>query len=261
VEVGHVRLKHLPATRKWNAVVALLAEGADVETVAQASDLAAARALQRAKDDPAVGYSLWLLTQIPLAARSPDYLAAVRALRLSIGSEPTLLEIVAGLSNAVDEAVLGLAGRTDLGEMARKAASEALSAVAGADLPSLLEPDAADVRAAIGRLASPTRFATLAREFFARLTRHHLDYYLSRTLALHVGADRPIGSTADHSAFDAALDLHTREASRIVETFAGGWFSKTTYQGGITPAKASNFVFVALGKISAELQRRNGNVA
>jgi hypothetical protein len=165
------------------------------------------------------------------------------------------------LSNAVDDAIVGAAGRTDLGEMARKAASEALSAIAGAELPSLLEPDAGDVRAAIGSLASPTRFASLAREFFARLTRHHLDYYLSRALALNVGPERRISSTNDHSAFDAALDLHTREASRIVEAFAGGWFSKTTYQGGITPAKASSFVFVALGKISAELQRRNGDVA
>ena len=71
--------------------------------------------------------------------------------------------------------------------MARKAATEALVAVAGAELPSLFGPTAGDVHLALGRLAAPDRFAWLARDLFARLTRHHLDYYLSRTLALHVG--------------------------------------------------------------------------
>ena len=71
--------------------------------------------------------------------------------------------------------------------MARKAATEALVAVAGAELPRLFGPTTDDVRLALGRLAAPDRFARLARDFFARLTRHHLDYYLSRTLAHHVG--------------------------------------------------------------------------
>jgi hypothetical protein len=65
-----------------------------------------------------------------------------------------------------------------------------------------------------------------------------------------------MGTAADHSAFNAALELHCREASRIVESFAGGWFSKANYQGEITLAKARDFSFVALGKISAELRRR-----
>ena len=108
----------------------------------------------------------------------------------------------------------------------------------------------------MGKLAAPDRFARLARDFFARLTQRHLDYYLSRTLSNHVGPGRQLATTADHSAFDAALEQHCREASRIVEAFAGGWFSKANYQGGITPAKARDFAFVALGKIAGELRRR-----
>jgi hypothetical protein len=40
-----------------------------------------------------------------------------------------------------------------------------------------------------------------------------------------------------------------------VEEFSGGWFSKTNFEGGITPKKAADFVFVALKKLRAELAR------
>ncbi len=254
--MGHVRLKRLPASRKWRQVVALLASGAAVEHVAAAGAEAAESALEAARRDPVLAHAIWLLTQIPLAARAPDFGEAAWKLGLDISSEPALIDVVAAFSDAVDHATASARGRTDLGEMARLAAAESLAAAAAHDLPSLFGESPEDVRLAFGRLAAPDRFARLARDFFARLTQRHLDYYLSRTLADHVGPGRRLATAADHSGFDAALDLHCREAARIVEDFAGGWFSKTNYQGGITPQKARDFAFVALGKISAELRKR-----
>ena len=254
--MGHVRLRRLPASRKWREVVALLADGAPVQDIAAASADAAEKALKHARSDPALSYSLWLLTQIPLAARAPDFEAAARKLGLDLGSEPTLMDIVGAYGDAVDRATSGRMGRTDLGAMAQDAAAESLATVAGSDLPSLFGATPLDVRVALGKLAAPDRFALLARDFFAKLTQRHLDYYLSRTLADHVGPGQRFATTADHSAFNAALENHCQEASRIIEAFAGGWFSKTNYQGGITSTKARDFAFVALGKIAAELRRR-----
>jgi hypothetical protein len=119
-------------------------------------------------------------------------------------------------------------------------------------------PTPEDTRLAISKLAAPDRFAQLARDFFARLTYRHLDYYLSRELSNFVGPAHRIKSADAHAAFNAALEQHCREVSRIVESFAGGWFSKTTFNGGITPEKAGHFIFVALRKIGEELRRRRG---
>jgi hypothetical protein len=235
--MGHVRLKRIPASRKWTQVVELLANGAPLAEVAGASAEAADSALEWARHDPVLAHSLWLLTQLPLAARAPDFGAATHALGVSIGSSPTLLELVAGLSDAIDRATAGARNRTDLGEMARKAAAESLAAIVGADLPALFGPTPQDLRLALGKLAAPDRFAKLARDFFARLTRHHLDYYLSRSLSEHVGPEKPIRTVADHAAFNAALEQHCREAARIVEAFAGGWFSRTIFTGGMCRAK------------------------
>ncbi|MEX0953638.1 MAG: hypothetical protein WDZ83_00320 [Rhizobiaceae bacterium] len=71
-----------------------------------------------------------------------------------------------------------------------------------------------------------------------------------------VGSPGGFDVIAEHNRFNAALELHCREASRIVEEFSGTWFSKTQYETGITPEKARGFVFVALRKIGAELKAR-----
>jgi hypothetical protein len=130
--------------------------------------------------------------------------------------------------------------------MAQHAAAESLAALAGSELPTLFGQTSADVRMAIGKLAAPDRFARLAREFFARLTQRYLDYYLSRTLSDQVGPGRRLPSADDHVAFGTALEQHCREASRIVEAFAGGWFSKANFEGRLTPETARSFLFVAL---------------
>jgi hypothetical protein len=254
--MGHIRLGRLPATKRWQQVVSLLAQGAPLERIASASAEAAENSLAQANRDPALLRSFWLLTQIPLAARSPDFPTTLRSLGLEVSGSPSLIETINAFSAAIDEYVDQRGGRTDLGELAQHAATDSLAAVGGTELPSLFGATPEDARLAIGKLAAPARFAQLARDFFARLTYRHLDYYLSRELSNHVGPGQGIGSIDAHSTFNSALEQHCREASRIVETFAGGWFSKKTFEGGIGPEKARDFLFVALRKISRELKKR-----
>jgi hypothetical protein len=249
----------LPATRKWQQVVALLSRDAGTEDIAAASAEAAEVSLEHARQDPALRQSFWLLTQIPLAARSPDYPESLRSLGVGVRDTPSLLETIGAFSAAVDRHVDSSGTRTDLGELAQHTAAESLAAMAGSDLPSLFGPTPEDARLALGKLAAPDRFAKLARDFFARLTQRHLDYYLSRALSNYVGPGHSIGSIDGHTAFNAALEQHCREAARIVEAFAGGWYSKTNFEGGVTPEKARAFIFVALRKIGQELRKRRGD--
>jgi hypothetical protein len=72
-EMGHVRLRGLPKSRKWRQVVEELRVGADVETIAAYAADAAEVRLQATSNDPAFLHAFWLLTQVPLAARGPDF--------------------------------------------------------------------------------------------------------------------------------------------------------------------------------------------
>jgi len=167
------------------------------------------------------------------------------------------MDLGAGVSAAIDHHSRERGGRTDLGEMAQMAAVESLMALVGASLPSLFAPSPGEVQRSVGRFAGGDRFSNLAREFFARLTQRSLDYYLSRELSNHIGAGERFRDDRARSQFDDALDRHCREASRIVEAFAGGWYGKNVYQGdGLTPDAIRKFAPVAFKKIRAELRKR-----
>jgi hypothetical protein len=255
--MGHVRLGVLPQSKKWQRVIEDLRLGADVSAIATAAAEAAEADLRGAASDDAFLHSFWLLTQLPLAARSSFFAQDLRDLGVPVNDHPSLIDVVAAFSAAVDEHARQHGGRTDLGEMAQMAAVETITGLMGALLPSLFAPNPDEVQYAIGRFASGDRFSTLAREFFARLTRRCLDYYLSRELSNHIGPGKRFKTDGERREFDVSLDRHCRESSRIIETFASGWYGMNVYsRDGLTPAAVRRFAFVAFKKLREELRKR-----
>lgn len=255
--MGHIRLGRLPTSRQWRQVVNALEQGSGVGTIAASAAEAAEGDLAAAARDPALLEAFWLLTQLPLAARGPSFVGDAKRLGLNLPKDPDFLEITAALAASIDRRVADLEGRTDLGEMAQMAAIESLTSIVGPRLPSLFTPTALEVQRAIGRLSGGDHFKILARTFFARLTQRVLHYFLSRELAKHTGPAHRFPTDRERIAFDEAINIHCWEASRIVETFAGGWYGKAVFQkGGLTPERIRSFVPIAFRKIRAELRKR-----
>ena len=253
--MGHIRLGTLPRTRKWIQVLDLIGDGAGTPDVAAATMDASQGGLISAEKDPGLVYTVWLLTQVPLAARSNDFVARLRKLGLDVSDSPSLLEVVGAFTGAVDAHLRRTGGRTDLGEMAQMAASEALTALGTPVNASLFETTAADTQQTIKSFSTTKQFSTLAREFFTRLSRKYLSYFLSRELSNYVSGDGRFSNIDRHAEFNQGLDLYCRQASRIIEEFSGVWFSKCNFEGGITQAKAARFVHVSLKKLRAELAK------
>jgi hypothetical protein len=255
--MGHIRLGSLPKSRKWNHVVSLIARAGDVEQIAAASADAAEHSLERASQDEGLAHAFWLLTQIPQAARQSNFSDRLWELGLTVSSKPTLLEIVSAFTRAVDGHLRESGRRSDLGEIAQRAASETLASIAGRELPTLFGPTPSDVQEALAKLGTSDQFNIVARDFFSRLTSRSLGYFLSRELSKHVGPDKRFATISDHSDFNAALDLHCREASRIIKEYSGGWYGKTLQQERqITRDAARKFAHIAFKKLRAELRKR-----
>lgn len=258
--MGHQHLGRLSRSRKWRQVVALINGGAQVRDVAAATSAAAESQMMDASGDAAIRHAVWLLAQIPIAARNPKFCSELQKIGLKVSEQPTLVEVTVAMVDAIDRQVEGTGGRTDLGEMAQLSAVESLNAVAGRELADLFGTSPENTKAALAGLGTEKQFSILARDFFARLCRRQLAFFLSRELSQHVGANGRFNTIRDHRDFEVALDLHCREASRITKEFAGEWFSKHIYQGGITPEKAARFAHVAFKKIREELRRwRDGD--
>jgi hypothetical protein len=141
--------------------------------------------------------------------------------------------------------------------MAQHAASETIATLAGRQLPGLIGATASDVQQALAKLDSSDRFTIVARDFFSRLTSRSLGYFLSRELSKHVGPDKRFRAVNEHSEFKDALDLHCREASRIIKEFSADWYGKRLHeQREITPLEARKFAHIVFKKLRAELRRR-----
>src|SRR3989304_2720873 len=110
--MGNTRLGDLPKTRKWQQVIALLGEGGGSAEIAAATLDASRGGLVRASKDPALIHTFWLLTQIPLSARTDAYLTDLRQKGLPVSDQPTLMEVVGAFADAVDNHVQRYGRRT-----------------------------------------------------------------------------------------------------------------------------------------------------
>jgi hypothetical protein len=140
--------------------------------------------------------------------------------------------------------------------MAQMAAAEAITSTLSGTLTSLFGTTAAEVQQAVRGCSTKAGFADLAHDFFSRFTTRFLTYHLSRELAHHVGEGKRFASPTEHSEFIDQLGVHCRQVALIVKKFAGDWYSKTNFEGGISSTKAKNFLHVAIDKLRRELKVR-----
>lgn len=253
--MGHVRLGSLPRTRKWREVVDLIVAGAEVDQVATATLTAAEKALKRSFQDVGLGQAMWLLAQLPLAAKEPNFGEALRKRGLDVPDEPLVADIHQAALDAIDKQIGNNGQRTDLGEMAQMAAAETFARVVGDNVPQLFAATPEDVRREVGKLGTEKGFGGLTRRFFARVTYRLLEFFLSREMCNHVGPSARFATLDQKRRFSGALALHCEQAAKIVEEFASGWFSKTVWEKkGIDHEAAKNFASYAMKKMTDELR-------
>ena len=239
-------------------MIALITGGNSAADVAAQTAIAAEASLEAASESVALRHGFWLLAQIVLAARSDDFSAALHKAGLVVTNDPNLIEIGVAMMTSIDRVGRLALKPDDFTELACKTASQSLLAVAGRSTATLFGTsyEAEEAKSTLRALSTSKPFAVLARDFIGRLTRSFLNYFLSRTLAEHVGVDKRFQTFKDHHAFTEAISLHCHEASVIVEAFAADWHTKSNFEGGITQVKAGGFIHHALWKMRTELERR-----
>src|SRR5262249_33223909 len=159
-------------------VVALVAEGADVATVACATSDAAVAAIQGARQDSGVVHIWWLLTQLAEAARQAEFEDALQEIGLDVSARPEICDLVGAFGDAADRHFLREQGRSDFAEMAQLAAVESLTSLLGQHAASLYETTPSEVRTAARKLSTKAGFSQLAHEYFSRFIHRFLTYHL-----------------------------------------------------------------------------------
>jgi hypothetical protein len=240
--------------------------------VADAMLTAAIAGFERAANDEGLIHTFYLLTQVTQAARDEDRfnerLAELGVTGSAWDSTPsqgdgtaianTIYDLVGNFTYAIDDHLAMTRTRSDLSEIAQRAAAQSLT-VLGQEYANTLfgtGPDA--VQDALRRLSTQSGFARLTQDFFGRVASGFLIYHLSKELSNHVGPGRRFADVSEHNAFLSAMEAHCRTASSVLKEFSGTWYSKHNFQGGITPRKSAGFVRHALEKVGDALTHLGG---
>ena len=253
--MGHTRLGDLPQTRRWIQVMELLDETTNPEEITPKTIAAAETGFLKATQDSGFKYAFWLLTQVTLAARKDSFSKELSKLGLEVPKKIGLFDITGAFTKHIDTYLAKTRARTDISEMGQLAAVETLTEKCLERSRGLFGTSPENVQQSIKDLSTKRNFAILARDFFSRFTYRYLNYFLSREASKHVGLNQRFKNIDAHSAFNEALAVHCKQTAVIVQDFAGGWYSKTAYETGITPKDAESFTAVALKKLLSELKR------
>lgn len=270
--MGHHQYQALPRTPPFKRVIALLGESAGgggtagvgvgtLEEVAAATLAASDDGLTRAKGDDGLGYCLYIMATIARASNERAFGEAMSIIGISLkdkskhdaaqllSRDVTVFDLVSGFSATVDAHLRESRNRTDISEMAQLSACESLSALCAKPTETLFGTTHDTVEQSLQKLGTQKGFATLAHDFFARLSRRFIEYHLSRELSNHVGPGRRFSGTAAHNKFLRQLDEHCRVTTGVVKQFAGEWYSKHKWQKDITARKTKAFAAHAVEKV------------
>jgi hypothetical protein len=170
------------------------------------------------------------------------------------------MDVVGSVDEAIDKKLRNFGHRSDLAEMARLSAVDALTDMCRSETGSLFGISLQNTQATLKKYATQDRFAVVGQNFFGKFAYRFLDYHLSRELQNHIGPGKQFADIKGCERFKEALALHCNQTARIVKEFAGCWPSATQFHEGITIENVrTKFVPVAFKKIQEELQRRVAN--
>src|SRR2546423_14214045 len=142
-----------------------------------AQTLKAAKAtLARASDDAGVRYTFYLLTQLALASRNPDWEGALSQHGIVLSEQSSVFHLTAQVQGAIDRYIgATTVGATDLSEMAQQAVGEALTSLLAAHTPSIFDDaDNKNLKIALRPLSTKRGFGQLGQRFFARFVARFL---------------------------------------------------------------------------------------
>lgn len=266
--MGHTRLGTIPKTLEWKEIVGrftgatvagAMTSPANIVDIAGKTLDATEEGLYRATLDSGVRYTFFLITQVALASRRPDWEITLRRHGVHITPDSTVFDLASQLQDAIDRYVSRTpSGATDLSEIAQKSAGEALTSLTASRTGNLFGSET-DVRDAVRPLSTKKGFGELGQRFFGNFVARFLNFYLSRVTAATLGSPG-LRDLVDMSDFNRSLRAHCNQSARIVRDFCGQWYSKTEYEKGIDLKNTSGFLALALEKLRSELKQQKAEM-
>ena len=252
--MGHVRIGFLPHTRQWNAIVDQLSlYDNDANAVAMIADRtldAVRKEFDGLQYDESVIKAIDYLATIVVSSRQNDQIAFLQENGYSVDENLTVFALTSNAKKLIQTE----GGSLETSKLARDAAIQAVMEYYEKHSDkqlSLFQTDSNPFK----ERGSGREFCELARYFFAAFTEKQIRYYIDRTASSVIGDyEKYIHFSDTLTKQSMAITEHAFEISKIMQSFAAGWFNKHALDNTPSDDSVTDFLKISFGKVREELR-------
>jgi len=254
--MGHVRMGFLPRTRQWDAIVEQLSSFGDNANVVQhiANDtLAAIKKTYAAMPfDESVNKAIVFLATLAFSAKQADQVAYLKENGYAVDNKLSLFSLVASAQQLIKTEI----GSLEINKIAKDAAMQAIIKYHDTHQNNQITLWGGESESPIQSAGSGAAFCEMARSFFAAFTDRQIKYYVERSAASAINDYSALNEfTAALAAQSNAIADHAFETSKIMQSFAAGWFNKHAVSSPPTETEVTNFLRTSFEKMREEFRR------
>jgi len=254
--MGHERIGFLPRTKQWNAIVEQLSMfGGNITSIIKITDdtLTAIRKTYEAMPyDESVVKAVSYLAMLAFSAKQPEQTAFLNENGYVVDAKMSLFSLIESAQKYIQTEN----GSLEVNKIAKDAAMQAIITYHESHQTkqlSLFEEEADNVWKAAG---SGAAFCELARNFFAAFTDRQIRYYIERAAASAINDYGELQSFSTILSVQSnAIADHAFETSKIMQSFAAGWFNKHVNSSALSSIDVTNFLRMSFGKMREEFRR------
>jgi hypothetical protein len=254
--MGHVRTGFLPRTAQWNAIVHQLSLfGGDESVVPMITDgtLSAIKKIYEVLPfDESVIKAISYLANLAFCAKQTDQIAYLNAHGYIVDRNLSTFSLVASAQRLITTEN----GSLEINKIAKDAAMQAVIVYQEKHQTNQLDLFGSGTQNPLSSIGNGAAFCELARSFFATFTDKQLKYYVDRVAASTINnygeLERFTSSLSEQS---NAIADHAFETSKIMQSFAAGWFNKHADTSLPSDNEITDFLRIAFGKMREEFRR------
>lgn len=254
--MGHERIGFLPRTKAWKAIIDQLATFDDSdESLAQIANATlnnVKKTYESMPYDESVIKALQYLVTLSVSAKKENQVNFLQEHGYIVDENLSLLSLVRSAKNLITTEN----GSLESNKMVRDAILQAITAYERNnrdDQLSLFREQPSNIWSNIG---SGAAFCELTRSFFAAFTDRYLRYYLEREAASIINDYRSIEAFSQKLSEQAeAISHHAFETSKIMQSFAAGWYNRHAKDSVPSTQEITDFLRLSFGKMREEFRR------
>lgn len=251
--MGHERIGFIPKTKQWQSIVAQLQDyDGDKTTVSKvaADTLDALRALYSSLAyDPAIIASIRFLATVCHFSDSSEKL---KEIEVETSGEITMYSLLQGANQYLSDE----SDSMEVSKLAKDSLMNAIISYQQIHETNQISFDGFDEKSVWSDIDSGMAFCEMTRSFVAEFTERNLNYFLERAAASEIkDYSKLISFNQNLKKQTEAITIHSHDISKLVQSFAAGWYNKNTGVQIPDDEKISGFLSVAFKKIKEEFRR------